>query len=63
MEMLSVNLYSFLKGQNYEGMEIEVIRKILIQILQALTFLHHVILNNHIERHYSLRHQTLEHCL
>lgn len=38
--MLSVNLYSFLKAQNYEGLDIDIIRKILIQILQALLFLH-----------------------
>lgn len=41
-EMLSLNLYSFIKGQNYEGLDIDVIRKILIQVLQSLTFLHHV---------------------
>ena len=40
--MLSLNLYSYLKAQNYEGMEVDVIRKILIQILQALIFLHKV---------------------
>jgi hypothetical protein len=42
--MLSLNLYSFIKAQNYEGLDLDVIRKILIQILQALTFLHYVIL-------------------
>lgn len=41
-EMLSLNLYSFIKAQNYEGLDIDVIRKILIQVLQALLFLHHV---------------------
>ena len=40
--MLSLNLYSFIKAQNYEGLDVDIIRKILIQILQALVFLHHV---------------------
>jgi hypothetical protein len=41
-EMLSMNIYSYIKAQNYEGFEIEIVRKILIQLMQALLFLHHV---------------------
>lgn len=43
-EMLSMNIYSYIKVQNYEGFEIEIVRKILIQLMQALLFLHHVYL-------------------
>jgi hypothetical protein len=39
--MLSMNIYSYIKAQNYEGFEINIVRKILIQLMQALLFLHH----------------------
>ena len=40
--MLGMNLYSYIKAQNYEGFEVDVVRKILIQLMQALFFLHKV---------------------
>jgi hypothetical protein len=41
-EMLSMNLYAYIKAQNYEGFDVDIVRKILIQLMQALLFLHHV---------------------
>ena len=40
--MLSMNVYAYIKAQNYEGFDIDIVRKILIQLMQALLFLHHV---------------------
>lgn len=40
--MLSMNVYSYIKAQNYTGFDIDIVRKILIQLMQALLFLHHV---------------------
>lgn len=37
-----MNIYSYIKAQNYQGFEVEIVRKILIQLMQALLFLHHV---------------------
>jgi hypothetical protein len=37
-----MNVYAYIKAQNYEGFEIDIVRKILIQLMQALLFLHHV---------------------
>jgi hypothetical protein len=37
-----MNVYSYIKAQNYEGFDIDIVRKILIQLMQALLFLHHV---------------------
>lgn len=39
-----MNIYSYIKAQNYEGFDIDIVRKILIQLMQALLFLHHVFL-------------------
>jgi len=39
-----MNVYSYIKAQNYKGFEIDIVRKILIQLMQALLFLHHVCL-------------------
>ena len=44
-EILSINLYNFIKGQNFIGLDIEIVRKIMIQVLQSLLFLHHVFEN------------------
>lgn len=41
-EMLSMNVYSYIKASNYEGFDVDIVRKILIQLMQALMFLHHV---------------------
>ena len=40
--MLSMNVYSYIKASNYEGFDVDIVRKILIQLMQALMFLHHV---------------------
>jgi hypothetical protein len=37
-----MNIYSYIKAQNYQGFDIEIVRKILIQLMQALLFLHYV---------------------
>lgn len=42
-----MNVYSYIKMQNYEGFEVGIVRKILIQLMQALLFLHHVPLSTH----------------
>jgi hypothetical protein len=41
-EMLSMNVYAYIKAQNYEGFDVDIVRKVLIQLMQALLFLHHV---------------------
>ena len=41
--MLSMNVYSYIKAQNYQGFDVDIVRKILIQLMQALLFLHHVV--------------------
>jgi hypothetical protein len=41
-EMLSMNVYSYIKASNYEGFDVDIVRKILIQLMQALMFLHYV---------------------
>jgi hypothetical protein len=41
-EMLSMNVYSYIKAQNYQGFDVDIVRKILIQLMQALLLLHHV---------------------
>lgn len=40
--MLNMNIYSYIKAQNYEGFDVDIVRKIIIQLMQALLFLHHV---------------------
>ena len=37
-----MNVYSYIKAQNYQGFDVDIVRKILIQLMQALLFLHHV---------------------
>ena len=37
-----MNVYSYIKAQNYQGFDVDIVRKILIQLMQALMFLHHV---------------------
>ena len=39
-ELLHINLYEFLKIYNFKGMSIDLIRRLSIQILQSLLFLH-----------------------
>ena len=39
-EVLSINLYEFLKQSNFEGLTMSLIRRIASQILQTLNFLH-----------------------
>ena len=39
-ELLHINLYEFLKIYNFKGMSIDLIRRLSIQILQGLLFLH-----------------------
>ena len=39
-----MNVYSYIKAQNYQGFEVDIVRKILIQLMQALLFLHNVLL-------------------
>ena len=34
-------MYSFIKNQEFEGLSLDITRKIMIQVLQALLFLHH----------------------
>ena len=41
-EILSMNLYNYIKAQNYQGFDVDIVRKILIQLMQALLLLHHV---------------------
>ena len=41
-----MNVYSYIKAQNYQGFEVDIVRKILIQLMQALMFLHHVLIFN-----------------
>ena len=38
-ELLSMNLYEFIKNNNYRGVSLSLIRRFAIQILQALKFL------------------------
>ena len=52
--MLSMNVYSYIKAQNYQGFEIDIVRKILIQLMQALLFLHYVLV--------SLTQRAIIHC-
>jgi len=37
-ELLSMNLYEFIKSNNFQGVSIGLIRRFAIQILQALKF-------------------------
>ena len=37
-----MNVYSYIKAQNYQGFDVDIVRKILIQLMQALLFLHNV---------------------
>ncbi len=40
-DLLSINLYDFLKKNRFKGFNINIIRKFAIQILYALKFLNH----------------------
>ena len=55
-----MNVYSYIKAQNYQGFDVDIVRKILIQLMQALLFLHHVAIMVYAEKHNSLRYQTRE---
>ncbi len=39
-ELLGLNVYAFIKNQEFEGLSLDITRKIMIQVLQALLFLH-----------------------
>lgn len=49
-----MNVYAYIKAQNYEGFEVDIVRKILIQLMQALLFLHHVALRLLLEKYHTL---------
>ena len=49
-----MNVYSYIKAQNYQGFDVDIVRKILIQLMQALLFLHNVNNENTSEKHHSL---------
>lgn len=49
-----MNVYAYIKAQNYEGFDVDIVRKILIQLMQALLFLHNVIYLAKVEKYYTL---------